>query len=132
MMRMQEGYDTVEMLVHLEEEEMLGWGFKKPHARCIIQNLQGINSGPQQRSSSGMSAGSSEAGWDKARYTTVQKLGEGGFGCSWLVIDTLQANKEFALKEVRCDNLDVANQAIEESSFMMHLQHPQLVRRCAS
>ena len=34
-MWMQEGYDTVEMLEHLEEAEMLSWGFKKPLAPPI-------------------------------------------------------------------------------------------------
>jgi serine/threonine protein kinase len=54
-------------------------------------------------------------------------LGEGGFGCAWLVKDSDQGNKQLVLKEIRCDSMHVANQAIEESSTMLSLQHPQLV-----
>ena len=32
-----EGYDSVHMLEHLEQEELSSWHFKKPHVKCIIQ-----------------------------------------------------------------------------------------------
>jgi hypothetical protein len=127
----QEGCDAAEMLQDLEEEDMLGWGFKKLHAKCIIRNARGESqsirsSPPSKRNSS--SSGSGEGAWESGRYRAVRKLGQGSFGQTWLVRDGKQSGLELALKEIQCDDLQLANTAIKESAFMLRLHHPQLVR----
>ena len=124
---MQEGCDTVEMLQDLEEQDMLGWNFKKLHVKTILRKAQPSASGRHSSGHGASSRESTEGTWNKSRYKTLGKLGEGGFGCTWLVSDSEQGNKQLALKEIRCDDLNLANQAIEEFSMTMNLQHPQLV-----
>jgi serine/threonine protein kinase len=127
----QEGYNTAEMLQYLEEKDMLDWGFKKPHVKCILAKAlggsQSIRSSPaSQRNSS--SIGSGEGAWESGRYRAVRKLGRGSFGQTWLVRDGKQGDLELALKEIQCNDLQLANMAIKESGFMIGLHHPQLVR----
>ena len=91
----------MEMLQDLEEQEMLDWDFKKLHVRTILRKAHPSVS-VQPSSVHGSSSGlSSEGVWNDGQYRKVRKLGEGGFGCAFLVRDSEQGNTQLVLKEIR-------------------------------
>src|SRR5262245_33224723 len=64
------------------------------------------------------------------RYRPVRKLGRGGMGAVFLVLDTYRGDIPVALKRVRGDRLDRKAEAILRNEYMAlaGLQHPGLAR----
>jgi tetratricopeptide (TPR) repeat protein/tRNA A-37 threonylcarbamoyl transferase component Bud32 len=64
------------------------------------------------------------------RYRPVRKLGRGGMGAVFLVLDTYHGDQPVALKRVRPDRLDRKAEAILRNEYLAlaGLQHPGLAR----